>query len=63
MTLDQLLALILESWPTRFERGRLTHIHRNHLQLDDGSYIHLRVLIQETEPPRQDGSNVDLSDA
>lgn len=53
MELAELLALITDAWPRRYERGLVTHIHRNALTLADGSQVHLRVLIQrlrEVEP-------------
>jgi hypothetical protein len=46
MNLDELIRLITNAWPNRLERGVITHIHQNHLPLDDGTQIHLRVLIQ-----------------
>lgn len=50
MELDQVLELIRDAWPVRLERGRITHVHRNHLQLPDGSRVHLRVMIQTVTP-------------
>lgn len=49
MTLDDVLQLITDAWPDRFERGRVTHVHRNGLPLPDGSRVHLRVLIQTVD--------------
>ena len=54
MTLEALLTLITEGWPARFERGCVCHVHRNYLPLPDGRYVHLRVLIQEVDPPTLD---------
>ena len=63
MDLAELLQHITDAWPARFERGLVTHIHRNHLRRPDGSLVHLRVLIQQTAPP-QEGANdaVDLKE-
>ena len=46
MDLPELLAHITELWPHRFERGLITHLHANDLETQDGSRVHLRVLIQ-----------------
>ncbi len=54
MSLDELLKLITAAWPKRYERGILTHIHQNDLALQDGSHIHLRVLIQRLPEKRAD---------
>lgn len=58
MELAELVALIETAWPTRFERGRVLHLHRNHLTLPNGQLIHLRVLVQTVTPAdagRRDG--------
>lgn len=46
MELEQLIDLIRATWPHRYTRGRVTHVHRNALELADGSKVHLRVMIQ-----------------
>ena len=51
VTLDELLALIRDTWAERLTRGRMTHVHRNALRLPNGALIHLRVLIQTLEDP------------
>lgn len=53
MDLQTLLTLITNAWPDRYERGRVTHVHKNALRLPDGSQIHLRVLIQTLEEPEE----------
>jgi hypothetical protein len=50
MDLDELVDLIRASWPEKYERGRVTHLHRNYLKLRDGSTVHLRLLVQTVEP-------------
>lgn len=52
MTLPELLKLIEEAWPEKYERGLILHIHRNALTLADGSQVHLRVLVQRLPPSR-----------
>lgn len=51
MQLAELLTLITNAWPDRFERGRVLHVHKNDLDLPDGSTIHLRVLVQRVSDP------------
>jgi hypothetical protein len=50
--LPELLALVEASWPEKYERGLILHIHRNALTLSDGSQVHLRVLVQRLPPSR-----------
>lgn len=45
--LEDLIALLRTSWPARYSRGRILHVHRNAIQLPDGSLIHLRVMVQQ----------------
>ena len=60
--LEDLIALLRTSWPTRYSRGRILHVHRNAIQLPNGSTIHLRVLVQQLASDdlahNQGGSNV-----
>jgi hypothetical protein len=49
--LPELLALIQAHWPDRWERGRILHVHRNGLKLANGSYVHLRILVQQIPTP------------
>ncbi len=51
IALAELLSLVSEHWPNRWERGRLLHVHRNAVKLSDGTYVHLRVMVQEVSPP------------
>lgn len=44
--LEDLIALLRTSWPARYSRGRILHVHRNAIQLPNGSLIHVRVLVQ-----------------
>lgn len=50
MELDELIDLVRAAWPKRYQRGLVTHVHQNNLDLADGSQIHLRVLIQTLRP-------------
>lgn len=62
MELEELLTLIRDAWPQRFERGLVTHIHRNALELPDGSRVHLRVLIQALrDENRPDDGRVEVN--
>lgn len=51
MDLETLISLIREQWPARFERGRILHVHRNDLELEDGSRVHLRIMVQRVADP------------
>lgn len=62
MDLPELLQHITEAWPARFERGVVTHIHRNHLTCVDGSVVHLRVLVQQTTAPKEGPPDVSLTE-
>lgn len=50
MDLQELLTIIEREWPALYTRGLISHLHRNHLVLSDGSQIHLRILIQRLRP-------------
>ncbi len=45
--LEDLIALLRTSWPARYSRGRILHVHRNAIQLPNGSSIHLRLMVQQ----------------
>ena len=47
LSLDALVDLIQKSWPERYERGRILHVHRNGIRLPNGTMIHLRVMVQQ----------------
>lgn len=44
---EELLQIIRREWPAFYERGLISHLHRNHVVLADGTQIHLRVLVQQ----------------
>ena len=46
MELEELITLIRAAWPTRYARGRIFHIHQNAILLENGSIVHLRVMVQ-----------------
>lgn len=48
--LEELIALIRAAWPTHYARGRILHLHQNAIPLQDGSRVHLRVMVQELSP-------------
>jgi len=55
MELPELVALITTAWKDRYERGRLLHVHKNAVTLQDGSVAHVRVLVQTiAEAPRKE---------
>jgi len=59
--LPELVALVQQHWPDRWERGRILHVHRNALRLSDGTYIHLRIMVQQIPAPQpQDSDMVSL---
>ena len=49
--LEDLIALLRTSWPARYSRGRILHVHRNAIQLPNGSTIHLRIMVQQLSEP------------
>lgn len=44
--LEDLIQLLRDAWPARFERGRVLHVHRNALRLPNGNCVHIRLLVQ-----------------
>lgn len=61
--LEDLVSLLRTSWPSRYSRGRILHVHRNAIQLPNGSTIHLRILVQQlsdTETTYHQRSNTDI---
>lgn len=46
LDLEDLIQLLRDAWPSRLERGRVTHVHRNALKLPNGAIVHVRLLIQ-----------------
>jgi hypothetical protein len=61
--LTDVVALITATWPTRLEKGRVTHIALNAHALPDGSKVHIRLLIQriaEAAPPIEGMTHVSL---
>lgn len=53
MELEDVLRLITEAWPARYERGRITHVHQNSVKLSSGQTVHLRVMVQTIEDAPQ----------
>lgn len=47
LNLDELLDLIRDHWPQHYRRGRILHVHRNAVQLQNGAIVHLRVMVQQ----------------
>lgn len=56
--LPELVALVQAHWADRWERGRILHVHRNGLKLADGSYVHLRILVQQIPKPDDNRDNL-----
>jgi len=54
--LDELIRLVRASWPEKYERGRILHVHKNEVRLSSGAVVHLRVMVQQIVDPLQDRS-------
>ena len=52
MELEELLRQIRRAWPTRYQHGRILHIHAPHVQTETGSVVNVRVLVQTVMDPR-----------
>lgn len=46
ITLEEVIDIVSRSWPDRYSRGRVMHVHRNAIKVQGGALVHLRLLIQ-----------------